>query len=82
MTTALTTFAPSEASSYVGLALQDMFTLIHRASDSAVTSQASSSSTTTTKPNSAVGMRGDEHRLGLVASVCCVAFALGALLIV
>jgi hypothetical protein len=76
-------------SSYVGVANQAMFLLVHQASDTTGTGAAtgtgtgtsSSTGTGTTKPNSAVRVRGNENRLGLIASVCFVAFVLGALLV-
>jgi hypothetical protein len=76
--TVTTSFAPSEATSYIGVAVQVMFLLVHQASDTEMASTASS----TSKANSAVRVRGNENRLGVVATVCCLAFALGALLVV
>lgn len=76
-----TTSAPSDVSSYVGVANQVMFLLVHQASDATGTGTSSSTGTSTTKPNSAVRVRGNENRLGLIASVCFVAFVLGAFLV-
>ncbi|KIM99875.1 hypothetical protein OIDMADRAFT_19798 [Oidiodendron maius Zn] len=78
--TVMTTFAPSEATSYIGVAVSDMFTLVHQASDTAVASTASASSTS--KTNMAVRVRGNENGRGIVAAACCLAVTLGALLVV
>jgi len=64
-----------------------MFILIHEASDTTGVAGSSSTASSTggsssTKPNSAVCTRGSEKGLGVVAAVCCVAFALGTLLVV
>jgi len=60
-----------------------MFTLIHKASDTSggVGLSSTPTSTASTKPNSAGRVGGHEKGLGAVAAVCCVAFALGALLV-
>jgi hypothetical protein len=87
LSTTTTSFAASDLPSLVGVAVQDMYILIHQASDT--TGVADSSSTTSntggtssTKPNFTVRTRGSEKGLGVVAAVCCVAFALGTLLVV
>ncbi|KAH6982577.1 hypothetical protein EDB80DRAFT_735947 [Ilyonectria destructans] len=77
-------FAPSEATSYVGVAISDMFILVHQASDAAkasTTSGTSASASSTSKTNAAVRVRGNGDRLG-VATVCCLALILGAVLAV
>jgi hypothetical protein len=53
-----------------------MFILIRQASDI-------STASSTSKPNAAMHVRSNENGLGVVAaSVCCLALALGALLVV
>jgi hypothetical protein len=76
--TVTTSFAPSDATSYVGVAVNDMFVLVHQASDTVGASTASSTSETST----AVRVGGNENGLGTIAAVCCLAIALGALLVV
>jgi hypothetical protein len=76
LSTVTTSFPPSEATSYVGVAVNDMFILVHQASDSARGSTASS----TSKTNSAVRVRGNGNKLGIIATVCCLALALETLL--
>lgn len=78
--TSTTSFTPAEATSYVGVAVSDMFTLVHQASDTAVASTASASSTS--KTNAAVRVRGNENGRGVVTAVCLPAMVLGALLVV
>jgi hypothetical protein len=78
ISTRTTVFAPSEATSYVGVAATDIFILVHQASD---TGKGGAASTTTSKPNSAVRMRGSEKRIGVVAAVYCLSLAVEALLI-
>jgi hypothetical protein len=65
-----TSLASSDASSYVGFVYNDMFTLVHQASDTASPSGGS-------KPNAA----GRATGLGEVATVC-LAIAFGALIAV
>ena len=77
VSTRTTVFAPSEATSYVGVAVTDMVVLVHQASD---TGKGGPAPTTTSKPNSAVRVRGSEKRIGVVAAVCCLALAVEALL--
>ncbi|KAF4636553.1 hypothetical protein G7Y89_g1531 [Cudoniella acicularis] len=64
LSTVTTSFAPSDATSYIGVAVNDMFILVHQASDTAMASTASS----TSKTNSAVRVRGNENGLGVVAT--------------
>jgi len=73
-----TSFAPSETSSYVGVAVEGMYILVHQASDIVTASTASSTST----KNSAVRVRGDGNGLGVVAAVCWLSFVFGAFLII
>ncbi|KAE9373099.1 hypothetical protein N431DRAFT_557298 [Stipitochalara longipes BDJ] len=81
--TTTTSFASSDAASLIGVAVQGMFILVHKASDtSGGAGSSTASSTSSTKPNSAVSVRGIDIGLGIVATVCCVSFALGALLVV
>ncbi|KAH6983760.1 hypothetical protein EDB80DRAFT_735305 [Ilyonectria destructans] len=84
LSTVTTSFAPSEATSYVGVAISDMFTLIHQASDAAEASTASGtgvSASSTSKKSAALRVRGDVKGLG-VAAVYCLALAVGAFLVV
>ena len=82
ITTSTTHFQNPTAS--VGVAVQVMFLLVHKASDTSGggTGSTGGGSTATNKPNSAVRVGGHEKGLGVVATVCFVAFALGALLVV
>ena len=70
----MTTFSPAQATELGGMAAQDMFILIHQASD---TSTAASPS----KTGAAVSVRGNVNGLGVIATVYCFALALTALLV-
>jgi hypothetical protein len=74
-----TSFAPSEASSYVGVAIEGLGILVHQASDILKTPTATASSTP--KGNSAGRIRDSGNGLGVVAIVVSCSFVLGALLI-
>ncbi|KIM92676.1 hypothetical protein OIDMADRAFT_185076 [Oidiodendron maius Zn] len=78
ISTRTTSFAPTEATTLVGVAANDMFILVHQASDTASTASTASSPS---KTNAAVSMRGNKNGLGIVAIVYCLALALGALLV-
>lgn len=76
ISTSTTSFSPSEASNVIGVAVENMYLLVHRASDTAMTSTAASPS----KTNAAERVRGNENGLGAMTIVCCLALALIALL--
>ena len=75
LSTMTTSFAPSEASSYVGVAVEGLYILVHQASYTVTALTPSSAS----KKNSAVRVRGSGNGLGIVAAVCCLSFFLGTL---
>ena len=78
ISTRTTSFAPTEATTLVGVAVNDMFILVHQASDTASTASTASSPS---KTNAAVRMRGSKNGLGIVAIVYCLALALRTLLV-
>jgi hypothetical protein len=80
LSTRTTKFAPSEATRLVGVAVSDMYILVHQASDTAMASTASTASSPS-KTNAAVRVRGNENGLGAVAIVYCLALALRSLLV-
>lgn len=85
-----TSFSPSEATSYVGVAYEPLLLLVHRDPNTAMasstgdsdTTRSSTTSTATSpsKTNAAVSVRGNENGVGAVTIVCCLALALRALL--
>lgn len=78
--TMTTTFEASEATSYIGVAYQPMFVLVHQASDTVETSTPASTASTS-KANGAVRTRGNGNGLGVVATGCVLGLVLGALLV-
>ncbi|KAH9208228.1 hypothetical protein DL95DRAFT_414975 [Leptodontidium sp. 2 PMI_412] len=90
MSAVTTSFAPSEVTSYVGVALEGMGILVHQSSDivtasatsSAASSTASSTTSGTSKPNSALRVKGNGDMQGVVIAIWCLFFILGARLVV
>ena len=78
ISTSTTSFAPTEATTLAGAAVNDMFILVHQASDTASTASTASSPS---KTNAAVRMRGNKNELGIVAIVYYLALALRTLLV-
>ncbi|CAK7206883.1 hypothetical protein SEUCBS139899_009690 [Sporothrix eucalyptigena] len=73
-----TTFTSSDATSFVGVFINDMFTLIYQASDTAATATATGAAATTTATKSeARSILAHENKFG-VTTVCCLAIALGS----
>lgn len=76
-----TSFSPSQVTGYVGGAVKDMYVLVHKASDTTITSSASMASSTSTaaspsKTNAAASVKGNKSRLGAVTIVGCLGLAL------
>lgn len=75
--TVTTAFPASEATSYVGVAVSDMFILVHQASDTAAAStakQTGASSSSGSKTNAAGSLKMTPH---FTAKMCFLSLALG-----
>lgn len=75
LSTRKTTLSPAEATDVIGLAYTGMQILVHQSTDT-------STADNPTKTNAAVRVRGNANGFGVMATVCCLAFALGAQFVV
>lgn len=82
ISTVTTSFATSEVTSFVGVAVEGMGILVHQASDIVTNSATSPTTSTTTKPNSALLVESNRDIQGVVVVIWCLFFVLGARLVV